>query len=72
MSERMDVPSRTDDATPAFVTRALREGGLLDAATTVVEVEHEPIGVGVGIVGQLARLTLRYEGTAVGAPGTVS
>ena len=32
---------------------------------------HEPIGVGVGIVGQLARLQLRYEGPAKGAPGMV-
>ena len=71
MADRIDVPAQTEDATPAFVTKALREGGILDAATVVAEVEHEPIGVGVGIVGQLARLTLRYDGTAAGAPGTV-
>lgn len=71
MSERIDVPRRTEDATPAFVTRALRDRGILDAATVVAEVEHEPVGVGVGIVGQLARLTVRYDGTAAGAPGTV-
>jgi hypothetical protein len=65
------IPSVTDEAGPEFLTRALREGGAIGANTEVVEVEHEPIGVGVGIVGQLARLQLRYRGPAVGAPGTV-
>ena len=33
--------------------------------------EHVTIGEGVGIVGQLARLQLRYDGPATAAPGTV-
>src|SRR4051812_42171750 len=65
------LPPTTAEATPEFVTYALRAGGVIDAATSVSEVEHEPIGEGVGIVGQLARLQLRYEGSAAGAPGTV-
>src|SRR4051794_27817031 len=67
----VEPPPTTIDATAAFVTSALRAGGIIDAATAVSEVEHEPIGEGVGIVGQLARLQLRYEGAAAGAPGTV-
>ena len=67
----VEVPLTTEDATPDFVTGALREGGAIGPDTRVAEVEHEPIGVGVGIVGQLARLHLRYEGQAEGAPGTV-
>lgn len=67
----MDLPMLTADATPEFMTGALRAGGAIDGATRVNEVEHEPIGEGVGIVGQLARLQLRYEGTAADAPGTV-
>jgi hypothetical protein len=66
-----EVPATTAEATPAFLTDALREGGVLSADTAVAEVSHEPIGVGVGIVGQLARLQLRYEGLAKGAPGMV-
>ena len=66
-----ELPATTADATPAFLTDALREGGAIGADTTVAEVAHEPIGVGVGIVGQLARLQLRYEGPAKGAPGMV-
>ena len=51
--------------------RGAREGGVLGPDTSVAEVDHEEIGVGVGIVGQLARLGLRYDGQAAGAPGTV-
>jgi Phosphotransferase enzyme family len=65
------VPDETAQATPAFVTEALRAGGTIGPDTRVAEVEHEAIGVGVGIVGQLARLSLRYDGPAAGAPGTV-
>jgi thiamine kinase-like enzyme len=67
----MELPLTTADATAEFVTEALRTRGVIDADTTVTEVEHEPIGEGVGIVGQLARLQLRYAGVAAGAPGTV-
>jgi aminoglycoside phosphotransferase (APT) family kinase protein len=67
----IEIPERAVDATPGFVTAALHEGGVLDAGSRVAEVSSEEIGVGVGIVGQLARLTLRYEGTATGAPGSV-
>lgn len=65
------LPSTTEGAAPALLTHALRAGGVLGPDTSVAEVAHEPIGVGVGIVGQLARLTLRYDGQAEGAPGTV-
>ena len=67
----VDVPLTTEEATPSFVTAALRDGLAIGQDTRVAELEHEPIGVGVGIVGQLARLSLRYEGHAAGAPGTV-
>jgi hypothetical protein len=67
----VQLPETTEGTTPDLLTRALREGGVLGPDSVVAEVAHEPIGVGVGIVGQLARLTLRYEGTAEGAPGTV-
>jgi hypothetical protein len=65
------VPTTTEQASPEFLTEALRANGAIDSDTSVAEVEHEPIGVGVGIVGQLARLHLRYRGEAAGAPGSV-
>jgi hypothetical protein len=67
----VEVPHTTLEADAAFVTAALHESGVLSSGTSVAEVEHEVIGEGVGIVGQLARLQLRYQGQATGAPGTV-
>jgi hypothetical protein len=67
----VQVPETTQDADAGFVTAALREGGVIGSATRVAEVEHVAIGEGVGIVGQLARLQLRYDGPATAAPGTV-
>ena len=65
------APATTDQVTADYVTAALRAGGTIGADTTVAEVDHEPIGEGVGIVGQLARLTLRYDGVAAGAPSSL-
>jgi hypothetical protein len=64
-------PTTTDEVTREHLTDALRLGGVIGNDTAVAEVDHHPIGEGVGIVGQLARLTLRYEGTAEGAPSSV-
>jgi hypothetical protein len=64
----LDVPLHTEDVSPEFLTAALRGAGVVDADTSVAEVEHQPIGVGVGVVGQLARLSLRYRGEAAAAP----
>jgi hypothetical protein len=65
------VPTTTTDASPEFVTHALRSGGVLGSDSEVAEVEHDTIGEGVGITGTLARLTLRYSGPATGAPSSV-
>src|SRR4051794_18561544 len=52
----MRVPLATADASPEFVTEALREGGALSADAGAVRVDHEQLAEGVGFVGQLARL----------------
>ena len=62
------VPGTTAEATPEFVTDALRSVGVLGPDARVASVEHEQIGVGVGVVGQLARLRLTYRGDPAGAP----
>lgn len=66
-----DAPATTEEVTPEYVTAALREGGTITTDTAVAEVSHETIGEGVGVVGQLARLTLRYDGVAAGAPSSL-
>jgi len=65
------IPVTTDGASPEFLTGALRSSGVLDADTWVAEVEHDRIGEGVGLMCDLARLTLRYRGPAHGAPSSV-
>jgi hypothetical protein len=65
------VPVVTEDASADFLTNALRSTGVIDADTEVAEVEHDRIGEGVGLMCNLARLTLRYKGPAHGAPSSV-
>ena len=65
------VPATTEDATAEFLTYALRSSGVLHADSAVAEVEHDRIGEGVGLMCELARLTVRYRGPAHGAPSSV-
>lgn len=52
---RMDVPRNAGDVTTGFLSQAL--------GFNVRSVQVEQIGVGVGMLGQLARLHLTYHGT---------
>ncbi len=63
MGDNFDFALPTDIAelTPAYLTRALRHGGHL-ANGEVSTVDAQPVGAGVGFVGQLARLHLTYDG----------
>jgi aminoglycoside/choline kinase family phosphotransferase len=65
------IPASFDELTPAWLTEALRMGGVLDDGATVKEVRYEPIGLGVGVLCLLARLFLTYDGDAPGAPRTL-
>ena len=65
------VPTTTEGATAEFITAALRSTGVIGADTVVAEVEHDRIGEGVGLMCELARLTLRYGGPAHRAPSSV-
>ena len=64
------IPRCFDDLTPAWLTSTFREHSVLRAAA-VSAVAVEPIGVGVGFLGQLARLQLTYDRREDGAPATV-
>ncbi len=65
------VPTTTEEATAEFLTIALRSSGVLDDDSAVAELEHDRIGEGVGLMCNLARLTVRYRGPAHGAPSSV-
>ena len=55
------LPTDMCELTPAYLTTVLRHGGHLSEGE-VSSVDARPLGAGVGFVGQLARLTLEYDG----------
>lgn len=55
------IPATIGDLTPAWLTAALRAHGVLGAGR-VVDVAHEEIGQGLGVMALLYRLTPRYDG----------
>jgi hypothetical protein len=64
------IPRCIEDITPEYLTGALRTRGLIrDAAVTGCQCES--IGVGVGFLGQLARIRLDYDRDERRAPRTL-
>lgn len=63
----MALPAGPDLITPEWLTTALRERGYI-ADASVTSVETEPIGQGVGLLCQLARLTPVYDRDEPSAP----
>lgn len=64
------VPASVEDLTPAWLTAALRSGGVLREAS-VASAEANLLSEGVGFIGQVVRLTLTYDRPEPGAPATV-
>ena len=62
-----DIPADAAAIDAAWLTRALRSGGVLGAGT-VTSVEVEPLGGSQGFAGQLRRLRATFDGEAHGAP----
>src|SRR5687767_7332624 len=59
----VSIPTKPDDVTAAWLTTALD--------LPVRAIETEPIGVGVGLLGDLLRVTPTYDGAPPDAPATV-
>jgi hypothetical protein len=59
-----------EDITPPALTALLHDAGTLSAGT-VTGLEIEPIGAGVGFLGQVARLRPSYDRAPEGAPRTL-
>ena len=60
----LGFPVAPDDLTPEWWTTALRSRAAVADDVTVRSAQAEPIGVGVGILSLLWRITFEYEGTA--------
>jgi hypothetical protein len=62
------IPKRLDDISAGWLTDALSAGGVIEAGTTVLTCDAVVLGTGEGFAGDLARLTVTYEG----GPGPAS
>jgi hypothetical protein len=60
-----------EDLTPTVLTALLRDAGTLGAGA-VTALTIEPIGAGVGFLGQVARLRPRYDPTGEAGPSIPS
>ncbi len=65
-----NFPTTVEAITAAWLTNTLRAQGCLKDAT-VTAVSTSPLGVGVGFMSTLQRLTLTYDGPAPDAPKTL-
>jgi hypothetical protein len=66
----VSIPTQIEDLTPAWLTGALRSSGVI-ATATVTAAAAQPIGAGAGFIGEIARISLRYDAPESGAPGTL-
>lgn len=64
------VPASMKEITPAWLTEALRAGGHIGEAV-VDAIDSTPIGEGVGFLGELRRIELRYDRPENGAPASL-
>lgn len=62
-----EIPTREQELTPEWLTRALRSGGALREAR-VVTAERERLDGGEGLMGDVLRLRLRYDHAEPEAP----
>jgi hypothetical protein len=66
----MSLPANEEEITPEWLTEVLHEGGALPSGR-VAGVDAVRIAEGVGLMGRLARLSVRYEGAGDDAPASV-
>jgi len=66
----MTIPAGPEELTATWLTEALRSTGVLDGAA-VASFDTTVIGEGSGFIGQLARVTLRYDRPQQDAPASL-
>jgi len=64
------IPAAPGEITAGWLTHALREGGVLNDGS-VASFETAIIGEGAGLMGQLARISIRYDRPQAAAPGSL-
>ncbi len=58
------IPEDPLNLDPSWLTTVLRSSGAIDGSTVVASVSSEAFQVGVGLLGQLARASITYDGGA--------
>jgi hypothetical protein len=66
----LPIPATMDEVDSAWLTAALRAAGVIHDATVIASPRVQ-IGQGVGILGELARVTLEYDRPEPGAPASL-
>lgn len=69
----IELPSDPEAITARWLTEVLQRGGTIPTDVEVVAFDSEPVGAGIGVMGELIRATLTYGATTdvAGAPRTV-
>ena len=70
LTVELAIPAAPGELTGEWLTQALRETGTISHAA-VKSFDSETIGQGVGLIGELARLSLRYDRPEAGAPSSL-
>jgi aminoglycoside/choline kinase family phosphotransferase len=65
------LPTSAAQVGTEWLTEVLHESGALPLGGTVTGIERQPIGEGVGMMSDLARLVPTYGGDATGAPASL-
>jgi len=66
----VELPKELDQIDAKWLTAALHAAGTLTQGS-VKSLQAEPIAIGVGLMGRLARLTVDYEGADADAPRSI-
>ena len=70
LTVELAIPAAPGELTGEWLTQALRETGTISHAA-VESFDSETIGQGVGLIGELARVSLRYDRPEAGAPSSL-
>jgi aminoglycoside/choline kinase family phosphotransferase len=65
------LPARAAAITNEWLTEVLHDSGALPAGGKIIAIERHPVGEGVGMMSDLARLIPTYSGDAQGAPASL-
>jgi hypothetical protein len=65
------LPTTTSEITAEWMTEALRASGTIGPTTSVASVTLDPAAAGVGFMGEVGKVGVRYDGDARGAPTSI-